>query len=170
MDFMSLKVRMLRSCRRSCMLEQCGDRHSASTAVLSRWHQLVGCLQKKKDADKAAASSGKTRRTAGELRMQKGANMQIRVLRGLCMCWLHCASSKSSSACWEQKCVLPTCLTCLSCSSLRERCTPATALLLRADIAELHISDIGEFKQHTEGNLMDFDITVIPQGGLYKCA
>lgn len=36
------------------------------------------------------------------------------------------------------------------------------------DIAELHISDIGEFKLHEEGKLMDFDITVIPEGGIYK--
>jgi hypothetical protein len=39
-----------------------------------------------------------------------------------------------------------------------------------ADIAELHIDDIGTFRLHEEGKLMDFDITVVPQGGMYKCA
>ena len=31
-------------------------------------------MQKKRDADKAAAASGKPKHTAGELRMQKGAS------------------------------------------------------------------------------------------------
>jgi hypothetical protein len=36
-------------------------------------------------------------------------------------------------------------------------------------MAELHISDVGECKLHEEGKLMDFDITVVPQGGMYQC-
>ena len=38
-----------------------------------------------------------------------------------------------------------------------------------ADMAELHISDIGRCVFHEEGKLMDFDIYVVPQGGIYKC-
>lgn len=44
-----------------------------------------------------------------------------------------------------------------------------TARALFADIAELHISDIGRCIFHEEGNLMDFDILVVPQGGIYQC-
>ena len=38
-----------------------------------------------------------------------------------------------------------------------------------ADMAELHISDIGRCIFHEEGKLMDFDIIVVPQGGMFKC-
>lgn len=39
-----------------------------------------------------------------------------------------------------------------------------------ADFNDLNVSDIGTFKLHQEGKLMDFDVNIMPQGGIYGCA
>lgn len=39
-----------------------------------------------------------------------------------------------------------------------------------ADMGDLSIDDIGQLRLHEEGKLMNFDIIVVPQGGIYKCA
>lgn len=39
-----------------------------------------------------------------------------------------------------------------------------------ADFNDLNVSDIGTFKLHEEGKLMDFDVNILPQGGIYGCA
>jgi ubiquitin-conjugating enzyme E2 M len=44
----------------------------------------------------------------------------------------------------------------------------AGELRMQKDIAELNVADIGEFKLHEEGNLMAFDMTVVPKAGLYE--
>eukprot|EP00892_Ulva_mutabilis_P003995 jgi/Ulvmu1/1968/UM012_0130.1 len=40
-------------------------------------------------------------------------------------------------------------------------------LRMQKDISDLNVSDIGTFKLHEEGKLMDFDVTIMPQGGMY---
>lgn len=43
----------------------------------------------------------------------------------------------------------------------------AGELRMQKDFNDLNVSDIGTFKLHQEGKLMDFDVNIMPQGGIY---
>jgi hypothetical protein len=51
------------------------------------------------------------------------------------------------------------------CSIIRRRSSSHSV-----DFNDLNVSDIGTFKLHEEGKLMDFDVNILPQGGIYGCA